>query len=57
MIGEPIAVTFVTVLLGFGGDWAAIWRPPAMIVGSRESRGCGDGASWPRKERIINLLL
>ena len=37
----PTAVTFVTVLLGFGGDWAAFWRPRAMIVGSRESRGRG----------------
>ena len=27
----PIAEAFVMVLVGFGGDWAAIWRLPAMV--------------------------
>ena len=27
----PVAVTFVMVLVGFGGDWAAVWRLPAMV--------------------------
>ena len=27
----PVAVTFVMVLVGFGGGWAAVWRLPAMV--------------------------
>ena len=27
----PVAEAFVMVLVGFGGDWAAIWRLPAMV--------------------------
>ena len=27
----PVAEAFVMVLVGFGGDWVAIWRLPAMV--------------------------
>ena len=27
----PVAEAFVMVLVGFGGDWTAIWRLPAMV--------------------------
>ena len=44
----PVAEAFVMVLVGFGGDWEAIWRLPAMVGVVEVSNF---GVKMARKER------
>ena len=44
----PVAKAFAVVLVGFGGEWAAIWRLPAMVGVVEVSNF---GVKMARKER------
>ena len=50
----PVAEAFVMVLVGFSGDWAAIWRLPAMVGVVEVSIS---GVKMARKERWVQKKL